>query len=237
MSDIDKTIEEAIAWAKSLSDEEKKKFSAYLQSDEYEEQERLRRIEEERAWLRSIETEADEVHVENKTIVITDPCYISDGECEDWKHDFEPYIVKGTIYGDWSCTVYKGNKEDAERISNEYEAFEDYWDKRFEAEAVTDEDKGRLRAEYEAKDDEFKRQNFYGDFCADAGMVAVYDASKIPAEKLQWCKKSPWCACIIENYTGPIKYVVEEHVGEEFGKKYKTAHIVGDGFYSAQTGW
>lgn len=216
MNDVNK----AIAIWESMSDEEKQSFIDGLSSAS-------EGLSEEQQWYKSIETEATEVHVENKTIIITDPCYISDGECEDWKHDFEPYIVKSTIYGDWSCSVYKGNKEDAERIEREYAAFEERWDKKWENEAVTEEDETRLRDEYNAEDDAFKAKNFYGSFCADAGMVAVYDASKIPAEKLQWCKKSPWCACIIENYTGPIKYVIDENRG---------AHIVGDGFYSSQTG-
>ena len=32
-------------------------------------------------WLAEIETETTEVEVKNKTIVITDPCYVSDTEC------------------------------------------------------------------------------------------------------------------------------------------------------------
>ena len=232
----DLSIRETIEWLNSMTDEEKRDFADYLQSDEYKEQARLRRIEEERQWFESIETPQTEVYVENKTIIITDPCYISDGECEDWKNDYEPYIVKNTLYGDWSCRVYKGNKEDIENIINGWDTFYGDWWKRWNFEVLTEEEKEKLRKELNEKEAEYKKKYSYGSFCADAGMVAVYDASKIPAEKLEWCKSHYWCACFIENYTGPIKYVVEEEVDED-GHKYKAAHIVGDGFYSSQSGF
>ena len=232
----DLSIKETLDWLNSLTEGQKKAFGDYLQSDVYKEHVRQRRIEEERAWCRSIETEADEVHVENKTIIITDPCYISDGDCEDWKNDYDPYIVKNTIYGDWSCRVYKGNKEDLERIINEWDTFYQDWWKRWNFENLTEQEKGKLKKEYEEKEAEYKKKYSYGSFCADAGMVAVYDSSKIPTEKLEWCKSHDWCACFIENYTGPIKFVVEEEVDED-GCKHKSAHIVGDGFYSSQSGF
>lgn len=62
--------------------------------------------------------------VNNKTIIITDPCYIiKNGNRDDWeKCDFgdnmealgiENYICRDTGYGDWSCTTYElgTNKE------------------------------------------------------------------------------------------------------------------------------
>lgn len=55
--------------------------------------------------------------VENKTIIITDPCYIINKKQDsDWeKCDFgdnmealgiDNYICRSTGYGDWSCTTY-----------------------------------------------------------------------------------------------------------------------------------
>ena len=93
-----------------------------------------------------------------------------------------------------------------------------------------------MKKEYDEKEEIFEKKYSYGNFCADAGMVAVYDASKVPAEKIKKLKDSGFTACFIENYTGPIRYVVEEEVDEE-GHKYKSAHIVGDGFYSSQSGF
>lgn len=55
--------------------------------------------------------------VENKDIIITDPCYIiKDDGNDDWnKCDYgdrmealgiKNYITRSTEYGDWSCTTY-----------------------------------------------------------------------------------------------------------------------------------
>ena len=232
-----KKIKETLDWLDSWTEEQEKAFADYLRSDEYREAERQRRIEEERRWLESIETPQTEVYVENKTIIITDPCYVSDGKCEDWKNDYEPYIVKNTLYGDWSCRVYKGNKEDIEHIINEWDTFYEDWWKRWNFENLTEQEKDTLKKEYDEKEAEYKKKYSYGSFCADAGMVAVYDASKVPAAKVQKLRDSGFTACFIENYTGPIRYVVEEYVDEEDGHKYKSAHIVGDGFYSSQSGF
>lgn len=227
-----KLIEELNSWTEDQLED----FRDYLQSDEYIEQERLRHKEEEKQWYESIETPQTEVEVVNKTIIITDPCYISDGECEDWKDDYAPYIVKNTIYGDWSCSVYKGSKEEVEDIIEAWDQFYIPWWEAINRKDLTSEEKDVLEEKYQKKSAEYKEKYLIGNFCADAGMVAVYDADKIPAEKLQWCKEHDWCACFIENYTGPIKYVTEEHIAED-GHKYKTAHIVGNCFYTSQSGF
>lgn len=59
--------------------------------------------------------------VENKTIIITDPCYIIKndddwdnceyGDCMDVLEGITNYESSNTIYGDWGCTVYEGNIE------------------------------------------------------------------------------------------------------------------------------
>ena len=57
------------------------------------------------------------------TIVITDPCYLDNRadkldlwEASDYGENLSVFgcsqwISEGTIYGDWSCTTYKGDKE------------------------------------------------------------------------------------------------------------------------------
>jgi len=187
-------------------------------------------------WLAEIETETTEVEVKDKTIVITDPCYVSDAECEEWKYRYSPYIVKDTKYGDWSCYVYKGTKEEIEKVKEEWNDFYIPWWNKWNFQDLTDEEKEQLDKEFEQKTKEYKDNYTYGSFCADAGMVAVYDAANLPKDVIENLKEHYWCACFIENYTGPIKYVVEEHVDED-GEKYVSAHIVGDGFYSAQSGF
>ena len=233
---MDKETKKIIEELNSWTEDQWKDFRDYLQSDEYKEQQRLRREEEERQWYESIETPQTEVEVVNKTIIITDPCYISDGECEDWKDDYEPYIVKNTIYGDWSCSVYKGSKEEVENIIEAWDQFYISWWEVINRKDLTSEEEDALEEKYQKKSAEYKEKYLIGNFCADAGMVAVYDSDKIPPEKLQWCKEHDWCACFIENYTGPIKYIIEEHIAAD-NHKYKTAHIVGNCFYTSQSGF
>ena len=227
MSDINKKIDDLIKTFESMTDSEMKKFSEWLACQESPQEK----------WLRSIQTPQNDAMVENKTIVITDPCYVSDAEPEEWKNKYDPYLVKDTLYGDWSCRVYKGNKEELEHIINEWDAFYGDWWKRWNFETLTEGEKEKLRKELNEKEAEYKKRYSYGSFCADAGMVAVYDADKLPTKVIEELKKKSWCACFIENYSGPIRYVVEEHVYEDDGHKYYTAHIEGDGFYSSQSGF
>lgn len=227
MSDINKKIDELIKTFESMTDSEMKKFSEWLACKE----------SPQKKWFRSIQTPQNDVMVENKTIVITDPCYVSDAEPEEWKNKYDPYLVKDTLYGDWSCRVYKGNKEELEHIINEWDVFYGDWWKRWNFEDLTEGEKEKLRKEFNEKEAEYNKRYSYGSFCADAGMVAVYDADKLPTEVIEELKKKSWCACFIENYSGPIRYVVEEHVDEDDGHKYCTAHIEGDGFYSSQSGF
>lgn len=60
--------------------------------------------------------------IENKDIIITDPCYIIRADRDrDWRDcscgnhmeilGITNYFTKDTMYGDWSCTVYKDNDE------------------------------------------------------------------------------------------------------------------------------
>lgn len=62
------------------------------------------------------------MRVENKDIIITDPCYIIKKDTDDWEKcgygdymkvlGITNYFVEDTIYGDWSCTTYNsGTKE------------------------------------------------------------------------------------------------------------------------------
>lgn len=56
------------------------------------------------------ETRTMKREVKNRTLVITDPCYM--------KHtsSAKALINESTIYGDWSCMCYKCNKEEAKEI-------------------------------------------------------------------------------------------------------------------------
>lgn len=163
--------------------------------------------------------------VKGITLVITDPCYIKKSLFSVTK-----YIDEGTIYGDWSCMCYKGDKEEAKKKSKEWDKFYfDYFQK-YNFSGLNEEEKKKLREDFKIKKKEFIDKNCYGEFCADSGRVAVYDYNTLSEEDQKWVNEQPWCACIIPNYTGEFHYVVE---GEGDNR---SAHIVGDGFYTTQSG-
>lgn len=164
--------------------------------------------------------------VKNVTLVITDPCYI--------KKSFSSvtrYINESTIYGDWSCMCYKGNKNEAKKKAKEWDKF--YFDffHKYNFSGLNEEEKKKLYEDYKNKKKEFIDINCYGEFCADSGRVAVYDYSTLSEEDQKWIKEHDWCACIIPDYTGEIHYAVEG------GGDNRSAHIIGDGFYTTQSGF
>ena len=55
--------------------------------------------------------------VEGITLVITDPCYIKKSP------GVTKYFDRSTIYGDWSCMCYKGDKEEAKKKSKEWDNY------------------------------------------------------------------------------------------------------------------
>lgn len=165
--------------------------------------------------------------VTNSTIVITDPCYI--------KHSGSPQINKSTLYGDWSCFCYKGTKEEVKELIRQWDEQYFKFFHEYNFTGKTEEEKKALYEEFEKAKTAFKQEHTYGEFCADSGMVAVYEWCFLTEEDKQWVKDHPWCACVIENYTGDIEYVVESETDEN-GKTHETAHIVGHNFYTSQSG-
>ena len=140
--------------------------------------------------------------VENKTIIITDPCYIIKDNSQDWEKckygddmkrldNITNYESSVTIYGDWSCTVYEGNIEQHSNNSNEL-----------------------------------------GKFCADAGMVAVFELDEVLKYNPNFDNHTDrkWTTTTIPNFTGEITI-------EKINNKI---HVIGKGninFYSIQTGY
>lgn len=139
--------------------------------------------------------------IENKTIIITDPCYITKN-VEDWDkckygknmkrlNNITNYISSSTIYGDWSCTVYEGN----------------------------------------IKQRSIKDKKL-GNFCADAGMVAVFELDEVLKYNPNYndIEKIPWVVTVIPDFTGEVTI---ENINNSI-------HVIGKGnvnFYSIQTGF
>lgn len=184
------------------------------------------------------------------TIIITDPCYIVkkcteenpypfpwtttnikdpnigemikqytewEDEHDDWTKceygrnmealGISTYFTEDTIYGDWGCTTYKISDDPKEVI-----------DKFAEAEK-NEEDYG-------------VKCSKLGDFCADAGLVAVFlldEVRKYNPDIDKWIKEHPWCVTTIEDFDGNVEYYID---------KNSEAHIYGTGninFFTTQT--
>lgn len=156
------------------------------------------------------------------TIIITDLCYIiRDGYTnvnDDWRKceygqnmealGISHYICRDTIYGDWSCTTYKITEDPYKVIDN------------FIGAAENGEDYGVNC---------FK----LGDFCADAGMVAVFDLDEVRKYNPDidgWIASHDWCVTTITDFDGEVEYYIDQA---------GYAHIVGIGninFFTDQTG-
>ena len=158
--------------------------------------------------------------VEGITLVITDPCYIRNSD------NATKYIDECRIYGDWSCMCYKCDKEEAKEKSKEWD---EYYFNFFNTYNITGSKK--LYNEYSAKKKEFIKANCYGEFCADSGQVAVFDYATLSETDKEWIKQHDWCACVIPDYTGEFHYAIEDEGNN------CSAHIVGDGFYTTQSGF
>ena len=189
------------------------------------------------------------MRVENKNLLITDPIYLNEF-LDGTNVEVTPIIRETTIYGDWSCMVYKGTDVEAMREkSKEWnKIYFDYFNKvsvlnNKNVLGEYDDEIQSLLTEFEEKKKEWIDKYCFGEFSADSGTVAVYTMEDIEkalvGSKLEklfnefyiWYSSEDNCyACLIPNYTGEVEYVVEGEGDEE------TAHIKGDNFYTFQSG-
>lgn len=174
-------------------------------------------------------------------ILITDPCYIvkkGDWTNCDYGHlmeelGFTNYICKDTLYGDWSCFVYKReyvSKGVIDKWNNIYfKFFAEYNSKEY---INSPEKRAELCDVFSKKKQDFLNKYCYGEFCADAGMVGVFDLMEVRnynPDIDKWIASHSWCAAIIPDFNGNIEYTVDD----------RAVHIVGTGninFYTAQSG-
>lgn len=91
--------------------------------------------------------------------------------------------------------------------------------------------------------------NPIGYFCADAGLVGVFDLKELEEYNpgiSKWISEHPHCATVIKNYTGPVsmKVIKETGVYTDTTKYHKSGEawidynliVFGDDFESKQTG-
>ena len=155
------------------------------------------------------------------TLVITDPCYL--------KHS-DTLMKRSTIYGDWSCMVYKGDREEnilPKQWDEEY--FKFFYEYNHEPLMSNPEERKMRYEEFKTFKKNWLKANCLGEFCADAGMVGVYNWNTMHPKDREWCESHPWCAAIIKDFTGDVEFEIED----------ESVYVVGKGnfdFFSIQSG-
>lgn len=147
----------------------------------------------------------------NEDILITDPCYFV--KDEDWDEfiELEELGIKGilspTLYGDWSCTVFKVDKP----ISIQ-----------------------ELKAIINGRSEIVGHK--IGNFCADAGYVAVASLNDVYNYNPEFFKDffmKYWTSTVIKNFDGEISLHKIRNIGFDNLIVKGTGNI---NFYSLQTG-
>lgn len=176
--------------------------------------------------------------VENKTIIITDPCYII--KENPFEYPYTEELYKKMEKDEWQklCSDYRKWDED-----------HDDWDKcdygeNMEALGITNyESRSTIYGDWGCTTYNTDTAEELGQFCADAGMVAVFELDEVRAYNPdidEWIKKHPWCVTTIKNFTGNVNIEVvdlEDQVDEE-GYMYKEVRVIGKGninFFTTQT--
>lgn len=158
--------------------------------------------------------------VKNKTIIITDPCYILNKH-EDKKPKWEDYpelanMSPGTKFSDYTpeqTIAYKKYSKAYDEFCAKY----DDWRK-----CSYGENMGALGiTNYICRDTIYgdwscstyntDTKERIGGFCADAGLVAVFELDEVRAYNPdidKWIENHPWCVTVIKNFTGDINFEV-----------------------------
>lgn len=196
------------------------------------------------------------MRVENKTIIITDPCYIVNNcteknpnpvpftkeavESPNYEEIREAYYDWEEEHNDWKKCAYGSNME-ALGISN-YIC------------------RDTLYGDWSCSTYNTDTKECIGNFCADAGLVAVFELDEIRAYNSnidKWIEDHSWCVTVIKNFTGNIDFKIVHTEGvytkedeyESNGKIYckegeawenDEVQVIGKGnvnFFTTQTGF
>lgn len=155
------------------------------------------------------------------TLVITDPCYMKRSSS---------LMERGTIYGDWTCMVYKGSIDDSEMVEKVSEWGKKYLEFWHKVNNALGEERKNLVDEFDSFKHIWLKENTYGEFTADAGLVGIFDWDKLDSSDMKWIVLHPWCVTVIDDFDGDVEFNV---VGN-------SVHIIGTGnkpFFSTQSGF
>lgn len=163
--------------------------------------------------------------VENKTIIITDPCYIINKH-EDKKPKWKDYpelaeISPRTKFSDYTPEQTIAYKEYS-KAYDEFNAKYDDWSKcsygeNMEALGITNYIcRDTIYGDWSCTTYNTDTEEKLGKFCADAGLVAVFELDEVlkyNPDFSQWIKTHNWCVTVIENFTGNINFEVVHQSG------------------------
>lgn len=167
--------------------------------------------------------------VENKTIVITDPCYLMIDRDETNRPKWDDYFSHKSMreYPD-----YNKEKDTSKQFKKDYEKYDKAY-KKWDEENPEDWERCNYGDNMEVLgiNNYLCASTIYGDwscttfdkdtnkpigqFCADAGLVCVClldEVLKYNPNFLNWAKEHEWCATIIENFTGEVWIKVDEDI-------------------------
>lgn len=193
------------------------------------------------------------------TIVITDPCYVI--KSEDWSHyldvtdfgsiyqvdyDGMKHIISDTLYGDWSCTTIKTLQDNVlQHTANVHDSIDKlimYEEGLAEFLRANPEDEPAGWEHIEQLDYIHRTFNYctakdeyLGQFCADAGLVGVFLLEEILKYRPDFMTKVEnyeHCFTIIPDFDGDVDFYTHNGDGES------SLHVVGKGninFYTSQT--
>lgn len=163
--------------------------------------------------------------VENKTIIITDPCYIIN-EHEDKKPKWKDYpelaeISPRTKFSDYTPKQTIAYKEYS-KAYDEFKAKYDDWSKcsygeNMEVLGITNYIcRDTIYGDWSCTTYNTDTEEKLGKFCSDAGLVAVFELDEVlkyNPDFSQWIKTHNWCVTVIENFTGNINFEVVHQSG------------------------
>lgn len=143
---------------------------------------------------------------------------------------FTSYISESTLYGDWSCSTWSTPRKDVEA---QLEELNTLGKARWELMKQYGEDSVQAKIYDDKIADASLNIKKIGDFCADAGMVAVFLLDEVlkynPSFDYHINRK--WTTTLIEGFDGEVDYYCDTE-GD--------AHIIGVGninFFTTQTGF
>lgn len=195
------------------------------------------------------------MQVENKTIIITDPCYIVK-DCTEENPNPVPFSKEA---------VESPNYEKIRKAYYDWEEEHDDWQKcdygsNMEALGINNYIcRDTIYGDWSCSTYNTDTKERIGRFCADAGLVAVFELDEVRAYNPdidKWIEDHPWCVTVIKNFTGNINFEIVHTEGvytkedeyESNGKIYckegetwenDEVQVIGKGninFFTTQTG-